>query len=87
MHEFENQLKNADADKYNLLLKKAESAIASLVEAHQPTDGLSIGNTDSRLHVPRSGEQMYVKGLGKKLATVIEAPGDDDMGLLQHGKV
>ena len=67
MHEFENQLKNADADKYNLLQKKAESAIASLLEAHQPTDGLSIGNTDSRLHVPQPGEQMYVNGLGEKV--------------------
>ncbi|CDO99554.1 unnamed protein product [Coffea canephora] len=87
VHEFENQLKNADADKYNLLLKKAESAIASIVETHQPTDGLSIGNSDGRLYVPQPGEQVYVKGLGKKLATVIEAPGDDDMVLVQHGKV
>lgn len=87
VHEFENQLKNADADEYNGLLKKAESAVASIVEAHQPADGLSIGNTDSRLYVPQPGEQVYVKGLGKKLATVIEAPGDDDMILVQHGKV
>ncbi|KAL3519738.1 hypothetical protein ACH5RR_017887 [Cinchona calisaya] len=87
VHEFENQLRNADADKYNLLLKESESAIAAIVEGHQPDNGLSIGNTHSSFYEPQPGEQVNVKGLGNKLATVIEVPGDDDMVLVQYGKV
>lgn len=87
VHEFENQLRIANTDKYNLLLKKSESAIASIVEAHQPTDGLSIEDTGSSFYVPQPGEQVNVKGLGNKLATVIEVPDDDDMVLVQYGRV
>uniref|UniRef100_A0A7C9EZV4 Adenosinetriphosphatase n=2 Tax=Opuntia streptacantha TaxID=393608 RepID=A0A7C9EZV4_OPUST len=39
------------------------------------------------LHMPRPGEQVQVKRLGGKLATVVEVSKDDGTVLVQYGKV
>ncbi|XP_059670994.1 uncharacterized protein LOC132316531 isoform X2 [Cornus florida] len=85
--EFENQLRSARADQFNSLVKKAESAIASIVETHCPTDGFSVKDADVHSYTPQLGEQVHVKGLGSKLATVVEVPADDDNVLVQYGKI
>ncbi|CAI9087477.1 OLC1v1021552C1 [Oldenlandia corymbosa var. corymbosa] len=87
VRDFENQLSSADANEYNVLLKKAESAINSIVEAQRPSNDPSIGDTASQFYEPKPGEKVLVKELGNKLATVIETPGEDDMVLVQYGKV
>ncbi|XP_057949257.1 uncharacterized protein LOC131144570 isoform X2 [Malania oleifera] len=83
--EFESQLKTASADQYNLLIKKSESAIASIVEAYCPSGSVPVREVDS--YTPQFGEQVRVKGLGDKLATVVEPPGDDGTVLVQYGKM
>lgn len=87
VQQFENQLKTADANEFNSFLKKAELAIGSLVEAHQSRKDLLFNQTGSSFYIPQPGEQVQVDVLGKKLATVVEVPVEDDMVLVQYGKV
>ncbi|KAL5774491.1 hypothetical protein ACOSP7_012048 [Xanthoceras sorbifolium] len=84
---FENQLKIAAADQVNSLVKKSESAIASIVEAHHLNDDFCVSETNITSVTPQFGEQVHVKGLGDKLATVVEALGDDETVLVQYGKI
>ena len=87
IQEFENGLRIASADQFNSLIKKSESEIASVVEAHCPRDAYSVNDTDSKSYTPQIGEQVQVTGLGHKLATVVEAPEDDETVLVQHGQI
>lgn len=87
VQQFENQLKTADANEFNSFLKKAELAIGSLVEAHQPRKDILFNQTGSSFYIPQPGEQVKVDVLGNKLVTVVEAPGEDEMVLVQYGKV
>ncbi|KAK0579326.1 hypothetical protein LWI29_024589 [Acer saccharum] len=87
VQEFENQLKIAATDQFNSLVKKSEYAIASIVEAHNPPDDFSVNETNTDSFTPQFGEQVHVKGLGGKLATVVEALGDDETVLVQYGKI
>lgn len=87
LQNFENQLRTTRPDQFNLLIKKSESAIARIVEAHCPTDEFSVMEAEDSSYTPQVGEQVHVKKLGNKLATVIEAPGDDDTVLVQYGKI
>lgn len=87
VQEFEDHLRIASADQYNSLIKKSESAIASIVEAQKPTDNNIINRPDSGSYSPQFGEQVHVKGLGDKLATVVEASSDDETILVQYGKI
>ncbi|KAJ9690440.1 hypothetical protein PVL29_012870 [Vitis rotundifolia] len=88
VQEFENQLRTANADNFNSLIKKSESAISSIVEAHCLSDDFFVAEKDSSSYKPQLGEQVNVKGLGGKLATVVEAPGDDDETVLvQYGNI
>ncbi|KAF8391357.1 hypothetical protein HHK36_023661 [Tetracentron sinense] len=87
VNNFENQLKSANADQYNLLIRESEAAIASIVEVHHPSDSLSANERDRSPYIPQLGEQVHVKGFGDKLATLVEAPGDDGTVLLQYGKM
>ncbi|KAK0579053.1 hypothetical protein LWI29_020195 [Acer saccharum] len=87
VQEFENQLKIAATDQFNSLVKKSEYAIASIVEAHHPPDDFSVNETNTDSFTPQFGEQVHVKGLGGKLATVVEALGDDETVLVQYGKI
>ncbi|KAJ8549577.1 hypothetical protein K7X08_033284 [Anisodus acutangulus] len=87
VQQFESQLISASADEINPLLKKAESAIASIVEAHQPSKESLVREIGQNLYTPRVGEHVYVKAFGNKLATVVEEPGDDDTILVQYGKI
>ena len=88
VQEFENQLRTANADNFNSLIKKSESAISSIVEAHRLSDDFFVTEKDSSSYKPQLGEQVNVKGLGGKLATVVEAPGDDDETVLvQYGNI
>ncbi|PHT90517.1 hypothetical protein T459_05630 [Capsicum annuum] len=84
---FESQLRNASADDINTLVKKAEAAIASIIEAHQPSKDSLVREIGQSLYTPQVGEQVYVKAFGNKLATVVEEPGDDDNILVQYGKI
>ncbi|KAK6124335.1 hypothetical protein DH2020_041905 [Rehmannia glutinosa] len=81
------QLKNTGPEDYNVLLKKSESAIASVVQAHQLSEDVPVNRTTSNFHIPQIGEQVLIKGLGNKLATVVEAPSDDNTVLVQYGKI
>nr|XP_023877270.1 uncharacterized protein LOC111989695 isoform X3 [Quercus suber] len=87
IQEFENGLRIASADEFNSLIKKSESEIASIVEAHCPRDAYSVNDTDTKSYTPQIGEQVQVTGLGRKLATVVEAPEDDETVLVQHGQI
>lgn len=84
---FESQLGNVSVDEINTLVKKAEAAIASIVEAHQPSKDFLVREIGQSLYTPQVGEQVYVKAFGNKLATVVEEPGDDDTILVQYGKI
>ncbi|XP_061977811.1 uncharacterized protein LOC133698773 isoform X2 [Populus nigra] len=83
----ETQLRKARPDQFNSLIKKSESAIASIVEAHCSSDSLPASETDTSSYTPQLGEQVLVKRLGNKLATVVEAPRDDETVLVQYGKI
>ncbi|XWS12661.1 hypothetical protein CRYUN_Cryun37aG0109400 [Craigia yunnanensis] len=87
VQEFENQLRTADSDEFNSLIRKSESAINSIVKAHCPGDILSFTEADTSSYQPQSGEQVHVMGLGNKLATVVEATEDDNTVLVQYGKI
>ncbi|KAM2366403.1 uncharacterized protein LOC126587204 [Malus sylvestris] len=87
LKEFDNRLKIAAADQLNWLIRKSEAAIASVVEAHSPEDDLLVSETSATSFTPRLGEQVYLKRLGDKIATVAEAPGDDGTVLVQYGKI
>ncbi|XP_022639310.1 uncharacterized protein LOC106768982 isoform X2 [Vigna radiata var. radiata] len=85
MQKFEKQLKSSGRDKLNSLIKETESAIASIVKAHTPAD--HFNEADQTSYTPQIGEQVHVKGLGGKLATVVESLGDVETILVQYGKV
>lgn len=85
IQKFEKQLRNSGRDKLNSLIKETESAIASIVKAHTLAD--HFNEADQTSYTPQIGEQVRVKGLGGKLATVVESLGDDETILVQYGKV
>ncbi|GFP98287.1 endonuclease muts2 [Phtheirospermum japonicum] len=87
VQEFEEQLRITGPDECGMLLKKSESAIASVVQAHQLSEDITVDRTASSFHIPKIGEQVLIKGLGNKLATVVEAPSDDNTVLVQYGKI
>ncbi|XP_042519513.1 endonuclease MutS2 [Macadamia integrifolia] len=84
---FENQLRSASPDQFNILTRKSEATIASIVEDHCRSNGFAIEETNCSSYMPQIGEQVHVMGLGDKLATVVEAPGDDGTILVQYGKM
>lgn len=86
LKDFENQLKTIDILEVNSLIKKSESAISSIIEAHQPSKEL-VRETGQSFYTPRVGEQVLLKSLGNKLATIVEEPGDDETVLVQYGKI
>ncbi|CAA6666597.1 unnamed protein product [Spirodela intermedia] len=87
---FEKQLQDASPDQYNAILRKSEAAIAVIVEAHcsvgdsSEEDATAFSSSYAPIQV---GDQVYVKRLGGKVATVVEAPGDDGSVLVQYGKI
>ncbi|KAL2344029.1 hypothetical protein Fmac_005314 [Flemingia macrophylla] len=85
IQKFEKQLNISSRDQLNSLIRESESAIASIIKAHTPADQLN--DDDDASYTPQIGEQVHVKGLGGKLATVVESPGDDETILVQYGKV
>lgn len=87
LEEFNNRLRISSVDLYNSLLKESESAVASIAEAHCSTDDFPVGETDASSYRPQLGERVRVKGLGNKLATVVETADDDDTVLVQYGKM
>ncbi|CAJ1936454.1 unnamed protein product [Sphenostylis stenocarpa] len=84
IQKFEKQLRNSGRGQLNSLIKESESAIASIVKAHTPDQ---FNEADQTSYTPQIGEQVHVKGLGGKLATVVESLGDDETILVQYGKV
>lgn len=87
LQEFDNRLKTAGVDQLNLLIRKSEAAVASIIEAYSPDDGFFVNETSKTSYTPQFGEQVYLKGLGDKIATVVEAPGDDGTVLVQYGNI
>ncbi|KAL1537873.1 endonuclease MutS2-like isoform X1 [Salvia divinorum] len=88
VQEFEKQLKITEPKDFNILLKESESTIASIVQAHQPSGDDFVGrNATSSFYVPQIGEQIVIKDLGNKLATVVETPSADNTVLVQYGKI
>ncbi|KAF2562798.1 hypothetical protein F2Q70_00015309 [Brassica cretica] len=86
--EFESQLETVTADEYNSLILKTEEAVADIIEAYCPKDLLLTeeeGYTSD--YSPQAGEKVIVTGLGGKLGTVVEEPGDDETVLVQQGKM
>ncbi|XP_074307675.1 uncharacterized protein LOC141642701 [Silene latifolia] len=84
--EFENQLRIVDIDQYGSLVKKAELEIASLVASHSPIINRVSGEKEC-VQTLKPGDQVYVKRLEGKLATVVEVCEDDGTVLIQYGKV
>ncbi|CAM8903238.1 unnamed protein product [Rhodiola kirilowii] len=87
LQDFEYQVMNASADQYNTLMRKSESTIMAIVKAHEPSDGYVTKSSDNTAYIPKIGDQVYVKGLGDKVATIVESPGDDETVLVQYGKL
>ncbi|CAE5962905.1 unnamed protein product [Arabidopsis arenosa] len=84
--EFESQLEVTQADQYNSLILRTEEAVAEIIEACCPNDLVSVEEEYSN-YSPQAGEKVLVTGLGDKLGTVVEEPGDDETVLVQHGKI
>ncbi|XP_072974209.1 uncharacterized protein [Typha angustifolia] len=85
---FENRLQNSSPSQFNSIMREAEAAIASIVAAHSQTDDLFDEETENQSsYVPQVGDKVYVKGLGDKLAIVVEAPGEDGITMVQYGKI
>ncbi|KAK9152729.1 hypothetical protein Sjap_000209 [Stephania japonica] len=87
VRKFDDQIKTISPDQFNALVRESEAAIASIVKAHSPVDEFSIGETDNSSYVPQIGEQVLIKNLGNKMATVVEAPDDNGTAMVQYGKV
>lgn len=86
--EFESQLETVTADEYNSLILKTEEAVADIIEDYCPKNLLLTeeeGYTSD--YSPQAGEKVMVTGLGGKLGTVVEEPGDDETILVQQGKM
>ncbi|XP_042433292.1 endonuclease MutS2-like [Zingiber officinale] len=85
--DFENHLQTASLDQFSSLLRESEAAIASVVLAHHPEEDSIYESAKNNSYLPQIGDQVYVKGLGGKLATVVEAPVADGITTVQYGKV
>ncbi|CAN8320515.1 unnamed protein product [Cochlearia groenlandica] len=86
--EFESQLKITQADQYNSLILKTEEAVADIIEGYCPNDYVSMEEERFIDYSPQAGEKVLVTGLGDKLGTVVQEPGNDgETVLVQHGKM
>ncbi|RID74513.1 hypothetical protein BRARA_B01609 [Brassica rapa] len=85
--EFESQLETVTADQYNSLILKTEEAVADIIEDYCPKDLLLTEEEGYSDYSPQAGEKVIVTGLGGKLGTVVEEPGDDETVLVQQGKM
>ncbi|KAF7005249.1 hypothetical protein CFC21_020384 [Triticum aestivum] len=85
---FEVQLKNSKLEQYNSIMRKAESATASLAAAHQPTEFAVSDDENKSSYVPQIGDKVYVEGLGGgSMATVVEILSEDGSCMVQYGKI
>ncbi|CAH2065555.1 unnamed protein product [Thlaspi arvense] len=84
--EFESQLEISQVDQHNSLILKTGEAVAEIIESCCPSD-LVLTEEEYSDYSPRAGEKVLVTGLGSKLGTVVEEPGDDETVLVQHGKI
>ncbi|KAI3745531.1 hypothetical protein L1987_58645 [Smallanthus sonchifolius] len=85
--EFDANITNASIDQLNALLKESETAISSVIEAHSYTEESSATEADGSSLSVKLGDQVIVRGLGNKLATIVEPPVTDGTGLVQYGKI
>ncbi|XP_071736182.1 uncharacterized protein [Rutidosis leptorrhynchoides] len=85
--DFEEKLTTTSVDQLNALLKESESAISSIVEAHRYTEEMSVTEAEISSVRLKVGDQVIVRGLGNKLATIVEPPGTDGTALVQYGKI
>lgn len=88
IQDFESRLQSATLDQFSSIMRESETAIASIVAAHSPKDDMSYESTESgSSYLPQIGDQVYVTGLGDKVATVVAAPADDGTTTVQYGKI
>ncbi|KAL6562134.1 hypothetical protein OROGR_003141 [Orobanche gracilis] len=87
LQDFEKQLKNTGPHDYIMVLKKTESAIASVVEARMISEDVHVDITSDTFRIPQVGEQFLIRGLGNKLATVVETSSDNNTVLVRYGKI
>lgn len=87
---FEKQMHGENTDFSALNMKEAQAAIAFIVEEYCPnaTEALHVQANSPNFSVPEIGDQVLIKRLGSKLATVAEIPSKEDGHLLvQLGKI
>ncbi|CAL9060707.1 unnamed protein product [Musa banksii] len=88
IQDFESRIQSATLDQFSLIMRESETAIASIVAAHSPKDDMSYERTESgSSYLPQIGDQVYVTGLGDKVATVVAAPAEDGTTTVQYGKI
>ncbi|KAI7749448.1 hypothetical protein M8C21_029129 [Ambrosia artemisiifolia] len=85
--EYEAKIATASIDQLNALLKESELAISSILEAHSHTEESSATQADGSSLSVNVGDQVIVRELGNKLATIVEPPGTDGIALVQYGKI
>ncbi|KAJ0641465.1 putative DNA mismatch repair protein MutS, core [Helianthus annuus] len=85
--EYEAKIATASIDQLNTLLKESESAISSIIEAHCYTEESSATDAEASSLSVKLGDQVIVRELGNKLATIVEPPGTDGTTLVQYGKI
>lgn len=87
---FERSSTSFDEDGKSTSMRDAHSAIASVVESYMKkfSESQMVHANMQTTERPSVGDLVLIKRLGKKLATVIEMPGDgDDNLLVQFGSL
>ncbi|KAM0945169.1 putative DNA mismatch repair protein MutS, core [Dioscorea sansibarensis] len=85
---FEKQLENANSDQFNSIMRETEAAIASIAASHGASGSMLSEETKYHsTYMPQVGDKVCVKGLGDKLATVIETLAEDGTAMVQFGKI
>eukprot|EP01018_Ginkgo_biloba_P034741 Gb_24817 [translate_table: standard] len=87
---FEKQLHGGDSDFSGEFMKEAQAAITSIIQEYCPNvmEASHAQTNSPHIGIPEIGDQVLIKHLGSKLATVAEAPSKEDGSLLvQLGKL
>ncbi|KAG0447819.1 hypothetical protein HPP92_028136 [Vanilla planifolia] len=85
---FESQLQNGNPYQFNTIMTKSGFAISSIASANQHVINM-VPEEEDRYgsYTPKIGDQVFVKGLGDKVAVVIEAPTGGGVTMVQYGKL
>ncbi|MFS7890197.1 putative DNA mismatch repair protein MutS [Helianthus anomalus] len=83
----ESSATEAEASSLSVILKESESAILSIIEVHCYTEESSATEAEASSLSVKLGDQVIVRVLGNKLATIVEPPGTDGTPLVQYRKI